>query len=532
MQLTSSPRRALGLVAVGAIGMSTAVLGVAGVAQAAPLTPIPFTSSSSPLVISAGYCSVDWTLVGGSGGASQSGTPGANGGKLVVTTDVYADETFTFFPGTEGQPGAGGLGGAGGTNGDGQGNGGLAGADGVSGGGGGGGATTVQADGFPFLFAFGGNGGDADPDSSAGFGQGNGGNRVEGTEFDRVVAPGAGNGSVSGTVQPCEIGTPTVNWIEGGEKSATLQIWAGDLPDGASTPVYEYSLDEGPWQALVTGNDFQYEPTITGLVNGRTYSVRVRTTTTWGSSEPTVAQTVTPRHVLGAPTGVTATAGPGSITVTWAPPADPTGITGYEAWAMPAGAQSSAGLVKCPPLSAAARSCTIGVPVGQEYSVGVVALDAAGRGESAFVLTGKIQAAAAPATLPKSSGALSTTKGAVKTLAPGASVTLTGGGYLPGSTVTLLMYSTPTVLGTTVADASGNISATVTLPAGSGNHTLVAGGVDPSGAPHNLTMAVTLKAGAGLANTGADIALPLAGGAAALLLGGGLLVASRRRSAV
>jgi LPXTG-motif cell wall-anchored protein len=538
VQLTSPSRRAVGLLAAGTIGLSTAVLGVTGVAQAAgPLTPITFTAADSPLTIPAGYCTVDWKLVGGSGGTAEDGTAGAKGGELVVTTNVRKDDTFAFYPGTAGSAGASGVGGAGGINADEQGNGGLTGTtpDVGTGGGGGGAATTVWGNDYPLLFAFGGNGGDANPDTSEGFGPGMGQNRVSGSTVNSTVTTAPlGDGSVSGTVQPCVIGTPSVNWIQSGENSATLQIWRGALPEGASTPVYEYSLDGGMWTTLVSGNEFQYTPTITALINGQTYSVRVRATTNWGSSAPTVAKTVTPFDIIDAPTGLTATAGPGSITITWAPPADATGIIGYEAWAMPAGAQNDGGLVMCPPLGASARTCTIGVPVGQEYSVFVSALSAERRGEVAEAVTGKIGAAVAAATLPKSSGALSTDKGAVSTVAIGGTVTLTGGGYQPLSTVTLVMYSTPTVLGTTVADANGNISATVSLPAGvSGQHTLVASGVDPSGAPHNLTMAVTVGTAGkgGLPNTGASIALPALAGLGALALGGGLLFAARRRSA-
>ncbi|HEY0509139.1 MAG TPA: fibronectin type III domain-containing protein [Blastococcus sp.] len=540
MQFTSSPRRALGLLAVGTIGMSTAVLGVTGVAQAAPLAPITFTAADSPLTIPAGYCTVDWKLVGGSGGAAEDGTPGVRGGELAITTDVRKADTFTLFPGTAGSVGAGGVGGAGGTNADGQWNGGL---DGTTpdpagpGGGGGGAATTVQNGGYPFLFAFGGNGGRADIPTSQGLGQGNGENRTNSAVVNSTVTTAPlGDGSVSGTVRPCVPGTPTVNWIAGGEKSATLQIWRGMIPEGSSIPVYEYSLNNGDWKTLVSGNEFQYEPTITGLVYGTKYSVRVRTTTDGGSSEPTVAQTVTP--TIGAPTNLKATAGPGSITITWAPPADPAeaaDVKGYEAWALPGAApQSSQGLVECAAMDASARSCTIGVPVGSEYTVGVRAMGPEAYSTGAFVVSAKVGDAVVSPEAPKSSGALSTDKGAVSTVAVGGTVTLTGGGYQPFSTVTLVMYSTPIVLGTTVADAGGNISATVTLPAGmSGTHTLVASGVDPSGAPHNLTMAVTVGSAGegGLPNTGADIALPALGGLVALAAGGGLLFAARRRAA-
>jgi LPXTG-motif cell wall-anchored protein len=533
VQLASSPRRALGLVAVGAIGMSTAVLGATGVAQAAPLTPIAFTVANSPLTIEAGYCTVDWKLVGGSGGTAEDGTAGAKGGELVITTDVRKDDTFTLFPGTAGSAGAGGIGGAGGTNADGQGNGGLIGTTpdpAGTGGGGGGAATTVRAGGSPFLFAFGGNGGDADTVTSAGLGQGNGENRKNNMRVNSTVTTAPlGDGSISGTVQPCLPGTPAVNWITGGEKSATLQIWRGSIPEGdTSTPAYQYSLDGGAWQSLVSGGEYQYEPTITGLTNGTQYSVRVRMTTDRGASAPTAAKTVTPHHVPGAPANATATAGPGSITITWDPPAGESGITGYEAWAGPSGQQNSGGVIMCEGLTADSRSCVLTVQPGLVYEVGVRTLD----GDTAFVTTAKVPAAA---TLPKSDGEMKAPAGASAPLAPGESRTLTGTGYAPFSTVTLIMYSEPQILTTVETDANGSFEVTVTVPAGTpaGEHTFVATGVDAAGNVRNTTLKV-IVAGDGtakLAATGADIALPMLAGLGALAIGGGLLFAARRRSA-
>ena len=73
--------------------------------------------------------------------------------------------------------------------------------------------------------------------------------------------------------------------------------------------------------------------------------------------------------------------------------------------------------------------------------------------------------------------------GSSSTVAPGKTVTVSGSGYAPGSSVTVVIYSTPQVLTTVVADASGNFTVEVTVPAGlaAGSHTLVASGVDTNG---------------------------------------------------
>jgi LPXTG-motif cell wall-anchored protein len=105
------------------------------------------------------------------------------------------------------------------------------------------------------------------------------------------------------------------------------------------------------------------------------------------------------------------------------------------------------------------------------------------------------------------------------------------------------VYSEPQVLTSVVADASGNFTVTVTVPAGlaPGSHTLVASGVDTLGNARYTTLPVTVSAagvatvakvaGPRLASTGADVTLPLLGGLGALTVGGGLILASRRRAA-
>jgi titin len=236
---------------------------------------------------------------------------------------------------------------------------------------------------------------------------------------------------------------------------------------------------------------------------------------------------------------VTATVGISSIRITWEAPAGETGITGYEAWAIPgAEPQSSHGMVSCTGLTATSRSCVIGVAPGERYSVGVAA-DNGHRGESAFVVSAVVPGSTVPDAVPAGDAPLATDKGAVSTVTAGQSVTLVGDGYLPGSTVTLVIYSTPTVLGTVVADANGKFTATVTVPAGlaAGSHSLVASGVDSSGAVRYLRMNVTVSAAGvatassgGLALTGFTAFPFVAGGLLALAAGAGLLTAARRRA--
>jgi hypothetical protein len=146
---------------------------------------------------------------------------------------------------------------------------------------------------------------------------------------------------------------------------------------------------------------------------------------------------------------------------------------------------------------------------------------------------------------------------------PGQQLDVTGTGFAPGATVNFGIYSTPLLLATVSADASGTAKATVVIPADFiGDHTVVAAGSTSAGTAQFLAAKTTVVkkvtpagnggglgvggvsasrgpgvgpnggSSSGLANTGArvnpvaltQIAL------LALLAGGGLLVATRRRA--
>lgn len=124
-------------------------------------------------------------------------------------------------------------------------------------------------------------------------------------------------------------------------------------------------------------------------------------------------------------------------------------------------------------------------------------------------------------------------------------ITVGGSGFLPGAVVQLGIYSTPAVLGTAVADATGAFSATVTIPAAQslGAHTVAASGISATGTARLLiaSTAVVLppstgggSSTGGLPATGLDGSQALGLGLVALLavLGGLVMVrAARRRSA-
>lgn len=116
------------------------------------------------------------------------------------------------------------------------------------------------------------------------------------------------------------------------------------------------------------------------------------------------------------------------------------------------------------------------------------------------------------------------------TVAPGGTVTFTGGGFRPGSVITITFFSDPIVLGTTTADSVGNFSVTVVIPDGVplGDHHLEASGVDASGQPFTVSLDVTVGSTSPLARTGSDVSAVLGIGFVVIVLGAAALLGARR----
>jgi hypothetical protein len=141
-----------------------------------------------------------------------------------------------------------------------------------------------------------------------------------------------------------------------------------------------------------------------------------------------------------------------------------------------------------------------------------------------------------PAQLPATSGSLTLGSSGSATFAPGQTLTLSGKGFAGNARVTVAMYSSPRVLASTVADSSGNVAATVTLPTDLlGRHTLIALGNGPSLAGRSLESVVDIETGAtispqtptaipqALAFTGFNVAAWILGGIGMLIAGFALI---------
>jgi hypothetical protein len=108
------------------------------------------------------------------------------------------------------------------------------------------------------------------------------------------------------------------------------------------------------------------------------------------------------------------------------------------------------------------------------------------------------------------------------TVHSGDQVSVDGTGFIPNAIVSIVLYSAPSPLGAVVADESGDISATVTVTAAAGTHTLVALGNSTTDDSRLLANSVTVAPSEPtglLPGTGVELGLLLAAAVAALIAG-------------
>jgi hypothetical protein len=108
---------------------------------------------------------------------------------------------------------------------------------------------------------------------------------------------------------------PTVT-ATAGDTTATVTFQAPAYDGG--TGITSYTLTSNP--VGITMNDVTSPVSITGLTNGTAYTFSITATSSAGTSEPGVSNSVTPATVPGAPTAVTAVPGENQATVSFTAP--------------------------------------------------------------------------------------------------------------------------------------------------------------------------------------------------------------------
>ena len=208
---------------------------------------------------------------------------------------------------------------------------------------------------------------------------------TNGTAYTFTVAAinGAGTGpeSLSSTaVTPDTVaGAPTGVTATAGDASATV-AWVA--PSNAGSAITGYTVT--PYIGAVAQTPQTFASTaltqvVTGLTNGTTYTFTVAATNGAGTGPESLSSTpVTPDTLAGAPTGVTATAGNASATITWAAPcltpAPPSPATPSPPTSAPPPSPPSRST------STALTQVVTGLTNGTTYTFTVAAINGAGTG--------------------------------------------------------------------------------------------------------------------------------------------------------
>lgn len=232
---------------------------------------------------------------------------------------------------------------------------------------------------------------------------------------------GSSPAATSGPVTPAGVpDAPSAVSAVGGDRSAVVS-WSA--PAGNGSPVVRYAVTASPGGRVTYTSGGATSATVSGLVNGTTYTFTVAATNDVGASpasEP--SEPVTASGAPDAPSSVKAVRGNRSATIAWAAPNNQgSEITGYTV--------TYNGTTKT--LPATARSVVLTELVnGTAYKVSVAATNARGTGAASAAVTvtpaGKAGQVAKPAVRVKGRTVTITWKPAAANGAPITSYTVTG----------------------------------------------------------------------------------------------------------
>ena len=158
--------------------------------------------------------------------------------------------------------------------------------------------------------------------------------------------------------------TPTISSVSGSDGGATITVAAGSGGGAPASYTVTSSPTGGSCTIIVSATSCSVSP----LTNGTAYTFSVTATNSTGTSAAATSAAITPAGKPDAPTGVTATVGNGSATVSFVAPASTGGpaISSYTVTASPNGATCT--------VNAPATSCVVpGLSNGTAYTFAVVA---------------------------------------------------------------------------------------------------------------------------------------------------------------
>ncbi|GAB3870442.1 peroxidase family protein [Terrabacter terrigena] len=272
-------------------------------------------------------------------------------------------------------------------------------------------------------------------------------------------------------------GSATVTWVAPAATASPVTSFTVVVRDGATVVQTITGIP-----ATATSR------TVTGLVNGTTYTLSVSAVTALGTGPEGTSNAVTPRGLPGAPTGVTATAGNAQATVNWLAPASDGGsaVTSYTLVV-----RSGATVVRTVTgIAPTARTSTqTALTNGTAYTLSVNAVNAFGNGTAVASNTvtpvGGVPGAPRSVTATATSGATTTGSATVSWLAP-----------LPNGSAAITSYTVVVRAGTTVVRTVTGIAPTATSSTQTGL---------TNGTAYTLSVNAVNAAGAGAVATSAAV---------------------------
>ena len=300
----------------------------------------------------------------------------------------------------------------------------------------------------------------------------------------------------AGTAAP---GAPTGVTATPGDRSATVS-WSAPASNGGA-PLTKYTVKTtGPTGSFSTKDVTSgTSTTVTGLTNGTQYTITVTATNSAGTgpaSSPPVS--VTPAAAAtapGAPTGVSATAGDASATVSWSTPASNGGsaITKYTVAAQP-----SSGPAVTKDVSSGTSTTLTGLTNGTTYAVTVTATNAAGTGPASSPAVSVTPAAPVAATTPGAPTGVTASAGDASATVTWSAPASDGGAAITKYTVTaqpasgtavtkdVTSANSTTITGLT-NDTAYAVSVTASNAVGTGPASSPPASVTPTAAPAGVT---------------------------------------------
>jgi predicted phage tail protein len=248
-----------------------------------------------------------------------------------------------------------------------------------------------------------------------------------------VNAVGQGPSSAEAQAVPVTVpGAPAGLTATAGNGQVTLS-WAAPTSDGGS-PVTSYKVDVATTANFKVPTSYSAGTgtavTVPGLVNGTTYYFRVAAVNRAGEGDPSNAESATPLAVPGAPAGLAATAGNGTVTLSWAAPASDGGsrVTGYNVYQ----GTKSGGETRVPVNGSLVTGTSFkatGLVNGTTYYFRVAAVNAEGQGPSSA------EAQAVPVTVPGAPVRLTVSPSGARVTLSWAAPTSDGGSPVTGYNV-------------------------------------------------------------------------------------------------